>query len=95
MKPYEYMHLSDMKGRKVALWNLTSLKLKKVSERRSFGFANRSDLQHALLDAVNLKDDDGNIIKNDDDRLKCSASVVGEGGGTRIWMALGASSKEI
>ena len=70
------MHLSDMKGRKVALWNLPSLKLSKVSDKRQFGFANRSNLQHTLLDALNLKDDDGNI-KNDDDRLKCCTSVVG------------------
>ena len=60
------MHLSDTKEKKVALWNLSSTKLKKVSEGRSFGFDDRSDLQHALLDALNLKDDDGNIIKNND-----------------------------
>ena len=76
MRPYEIMHLSDMKGRKVALWNLPSLKLSQVSDKRQFGFANRSNLQHTLLDALNLKDDDGNI-KNDDDRLKCCTSVVG------------------
>lgn len=75
MKPYEYMHLADTKGRKVALWDMKSLKLKKVSERRSFGFASRSGLQHALLDTLNLKDDDGNI-KIDDDRLRCNKSVV-------------------
>ena len=76
MKPYEYMHLEDMKGNKLALLDLKSLKLKKVSERRSFGFANRSGLQHALLDTLNLEDGDGNI-KIDDDRLRCNASVVG------------------
>lgn len=75
MKPYDYMHLADTKGRKVALWDLKSLKLKKVSEGRSFGFASRSGLQHALLDTLNLKDDDGNI-KAEDDRLRCNASVV-------------------
>lgn len=76
MKPYELMYVCDMKGRNVALWNMPSLKLKKVDERRSFGTANRSHLQHTLLDALNLKDGNGNI-KNDDDRLKCSSSVVG------------------
>lgn len=76
MKPYDYMHVADTKGRKVALWDMKSLQLKKVSERRSFGFASRSCLQNALLDALNLKDDDGNI-KADDDRLRCNSSVVG------------------
>lgn len=76
MKPYDVMYLCDMSGKKVALWNMPSLKLKKASERRSFGTANRSRLQHTLLDALKLKDEDGNI-KNDDDRLKCSSSVVG------------------
>jgi len=76
MKPYEYMHLSDMKGNKIQLVNLKKLTLKNVAENRSFGFANRSTLQHILLDALKLKNENGSI-KGDDNRLQCSKSVVG------------------
>jgi len=76
MSPYEIMYISDMKGKQIALWDMPSLKLKKGSESLRFGTANRARLQHTLLDALNLKDDDGNI-KNDDNRLKCCISVVG------------------
>lgn len=77
MKPYEYMYMSDMNGRKVNLYNLTKIKLKSVHGGRSFGYANRSTLQHTLLDALKLKDDNGKNIKDDDDRLHCSTSVTG------------------
>jgi len=76
MKEYEYMHMSDMKGKRLQLINLKKLKMKKVTGNRSFGYANRSTLQHTLLDALKLKNDDGNI-KDDDDRLHCSTSVTG------------------
>jgi len=76
MAPYEIMYISDMKGKQIALWDMPSLKLKRDSERLSFGTANRARLQHTLLDALNLKDVNGDI-KNDDDRLRCSTSVVG------------------
>ena len=76
MSPYEIIHISDMSGKQICVWNMPKLKLKKVSERPSFGTANRARLQHSLLDALNLKDSN-NDIKKDDDRLKCSTSVVG------------------
>lgn len=75
MRKYEYMHVSDMDGGHIKTFRLKELN-KKLGGR-GFGFASRSMLQHALLDALDVKDDDGNIIDNPEGVLRCGVSVTG------------------
>lgn len=74
VRPYEYMHNVDMDGKLLSNWRLKEMKQK--VDGRTFGFANRSDLQHALLEALGLKDEDGSIRENEP-MLQCGVSVVG------------------
>mmetsp|Transcript_31542 Transcript_31542/g.92489 ORF Transcript_31542/g.92489 Transcript_31542/m.92489 type:complete len:465 (+) Transcript_31542:117-1511(+) len=78
MRPYEYMHMIDAEGKTLKTYRFQDLKYK-VTDSRSFGFANRSDLQHALLEELGLKDKDGNIrdySPEDETVLHCGVAVT-------------------
>mmetsp|Transcript_30906 Transcript_30906/g.73654 ORF Transcript_30906/g.73654 Transcript_30906/m.73654 type:complete len:424 (+) Transcript_30906:229-1500(+) len=72
MRPYEYMYMFDAGGQKLNTYRLKDMKLKIGS--RDFGFANRSDLQHALLEELGLKDKNGKIV--DGGSLHCGIAVA-------------------
>jgi len=73
MRPYEYMHNIDSGGKKLTTYRLKEMKLK--IGNRSFGFANRSDLQHALLDELGLTDKNGQIVDGGA-TLNCGVAVA-------------------
>lgn len=75
MRPYEYMYMGDMDGKTLNTYRLKDMQLKVGN--RSFGFANRSDLQHALLEELGLKDKDGHIRGDTEDHsvLHCSVAI--------------------
>lgn len=72
MRPYDYMHMFDSGGKKLTTYRLKEMKFKIGS--RNFGFANRSDLQHALLEELGLKDKNGQIV--DGGSLQCGIAVA-------------------
>jgi len=78
MRPYEYMHMMDAEGKTLNTYRLKDLKYK-ITDSRSFGFANRSDLQHALLEELGLKDKGGHIRDSkpeDATALHCGVAVT-------------------
>ena len=60
LTPHVAVHNIDSGGKKLTTYRLKEMKLK--IGNRSFGFANRSDLQHALLDELGLTDKNGQIV---------------------------------
>ena len=62
----------DSGGKKLTTYRLKEMKFKIGS--RNFGFANRSDLQHALLEELGLKDKNGQIV--DGGSLQCGIGVT-------------------
>lgn len=72
MRPYDYMLILDSGGKKLTTYRLKEMKLK--IGNRNFGFANRSDLQHALLDELGLKDKNGQIVEGGP--LHCGVAVA-------------------
>lgn len=77
MRPYEYMHMFNMDGKDVATYRLKEMNTK-ITDARSFGFANRSDLQHVLLDALGFQDADGGIKEDSPagGTLRCGMTVT-------------------
>eukprot|EP00581_Thalassiosira_minuscula_P008608 CAMPEP_0183705392 /NCGR_PEP_ID=MMETSP0737-20130205/2493_1 /TAXON_ID=385413 /ORGANISM="Thalassiosira miniscula, Strain CCMP1093" /LENGTH=476 /DNA_ID=CAMNT_0025932529 /DNA_START=46 /DNA_END=1476 /DNA_ORIENTATION=+ len=73
MRPYEYMHMATMKGKL-----LTNIDLRgfKVTHSRSFGFASRATLQHALLDKLGWRDPQTGKVKDGGSSLHCNASIT-------------------
>lgn len=69
MRPYEHLYVGDMKGRHVNTFRFEDMS----KNARDFGFANRSDLQNALLDSImqDKTDEEQNAI------LKCKITVSG------------------
>eukprot|EP00578_Thalassiosira_sp_NH16_P018126 CAMPEP_0181111568 /NCGR_PEP_ID=MMETSP1071-20121207/19343_1 /TAXON_ID=35127 /ORGANISM="Thalassiosira sp., Strain NH16" /LENGTH=477 /DNA_ID=CAMNT_0023195467 /DNA_START=81 /DNA_END=1514 /DNA_ORIENTATION=- len=77
ISPYEYMHTIDSEGKTLNTYRFKDLKYK-ITDSRNFGFANRSDLQHALLEELGLKDKDGNIRDDrpeDETVLHCGVAI--------------------
>ena len=72
MRPYDYMYMADMKGRTLNTYSLIDLP---DYVRGDFGFANRADLQNALLDSLmeNIK----NSVNEQEKILKCGITVTG------------------
>ena len=62
----------DSGGKKLTTYRLKEMKFK--IGNRNFGFANRSDLQHALLDELGLKDKNGQIVEGGP--LHCGVAVA-------------------
>lgn len=73
MQKYEYMQVSDMDGKHVKTFRLQEMN-KKLGGR-GFGFASRSIMQHVLLDALGVTDEDGNIVEGG--ILHCGITVTG------------------
>ncbi|KAL7549900.1 hypothetical protein ACHAWF_015011 [Thalassiosira exigua] len=96
MRPYEYMHLADMKGNFLTRYDLRGMK---VASSRSFGFASRATLQHALLDKLGLRDVESGAIKREavnGGELHCSMAIEEyrqEGGIVEVTLSDGTASR--
>ncbi|KAL3923633.1 MAG: hypothetical protein SGILL_001544 [Bacillariaceae sp.] len=71
IQPYEYMYIADMKGKHIKTYDLHNMKFGGTT--RNFGFANRSNLQNALLDKIM----DGKTMEEQEAVLKCGITVTG------------------
>lgn len=67
MRPYEYMYITDMKGKKIKTYAF-----QEVIPDREFGFSNRSDLQNALLDSLSQGE---GTSEEESSYLKCGVAV--------------------
>jgi len=79
VQPYEYIHISNMKGKTIKAINLLDLgeRFKKMTDGgRFFGFASRSTLQVALLDTLGFLDEKGQV-REDLPSLRCFTTVTG------------------
>lgn len=102
MRPYEYMYLQDVKGNRITSYDLRGMKissnLRGMKISRSFGFASRATLQHALLDKLGLRDDVSGEIKGEVNggELHCAVAIVEylqEGGGVEVALSDGTKAK--